>query len=502
MVATMAIATLLGVPVGLALGQAAASLPGRLGLPGRLVRGGVALLTAVLLIAATLPLILHAAAWETTLGRFGIFSGERLGGWLRGDGRLLWVAWVHSSQGGAIVALAALNVRRRVGATIGSPARLDASPIDRWLRVWLPVAGAPMFLAVVVIGLLAATDMTVADLYAVRTVADQFYLFHSVNPSVTAIASITLLPAALGWLPWWLLRRTRWPRGYGRAGEPAARDGSGAAGFGSIAMLVAGGALFVLPTAGVVLQIDQSSPPGATWVDRAASVAAVVAAAPWTFAVELRWTLSLTLAIGITAFAPAAVLVILVDRHRRFTGGVHALGIACYLVPGPLVGAAVATAFSGADRTLTMLATQTLVPTILACLPKSIVVAYAVLAMAVARLDPATRQSARLDRGPAGRLASAHGPVLLPWIVASIGLAGWVGGNDVAAQLPVLPPGVVTVGTRLFALLHSGARYQEATLMLAQSLVLVLGGVIGWRVWRWGAIVPRPRGLTPFGWRG
>ena len=33
-------------------------------------------------------------------------------------------------------------------------------------------------------------------------------------------------------------------------------------------------------------------------------------------------------------------------------------------------------------------------------------------------------------------------------------------------MLPVLPAGVTTVGTRLFELLHSGARYQEATLAI------------------------------------
>ena len=38
--------------------------------------------------------------------------------------------------------------------------------------------------------------------------------------------------------------------------------------------------------------------------------------------------------------------------------------------------------------------------------------------------------------------------------------------GDVPATLPVVPPGVTTVGTRLFGLLHSGARQQEAALAI------------------------------------
>ena len=50
--------------------------------------------------------------------------------------------------------------------------------------------------------------------------------------------------------------------------------------------------------------------------------------------------------------------------------------------------------------------------------------------------------------------------------------------GDVAAMLPVIPAGVTTVGTRLFELLHSGARYQEASLAIwyvAAIVVFVLG---------------------------
>ena len=55
-----------------------------------------------------------------------------------------------------------------------------------------------------------------------------------------------------------------------------------------------------------------------------------------------------------------------------------------------------------------------------------------------------------------------------PLLAGSLCIAGVaaaiVASGDVPAMLPVVPPGVTTVGTRLFGLLHSGARYQEAAL--------------------------------------
>ena len=51
-------------------------------------------------------------------------------------------------------------------------------------------------------------------------------------------------------------------------------------------------------------------------------------------------------------------------------------------------------------------------------------------------------------------------------LVAASLAAGLMASGDVPATLPVIPPGVTTVGTRLFGLLHSGARYQEAALAI------------------------------------
>jgi iron(III) transport system permease protein len=77
-------------------------------------------------------------------------------------------------------------------------------------------------------------------------------------------------------------------------------------------------------------------------------------------------------------------------------------------------------------------------------------------------------------------------PLLERSLVAASLVAAVVASGDVPATLPVVPPGVTTVGTRLFGLLHSGARYQEAALAIwyvgavgAISLVLIQQKVAG-----------------------
>ncbi len=369
----------------------------------------------------------------------------------------------------------------------------------RATRVWLPVAGAPILLAVVAVGLLAATDMSVADLYSVRTAADQFYLFHSVNPTATAIAAVTWLPALLAWLPWWLLRQTGWPDRHGR---PASVDPFGMVQIrgrditSRIVLFIAAVGL-ALPLAGLLIQISRAAAPQSTEIERLMVVAESLAAAPANFAVELRWTLTLSLATGVAAAVLAVFMVVGICRFPRYQSALHAAGLALWLIPGPLVGAAVAAAFSGPGQGRTFLATQTLVPTILACLPKALVAAYAILRVAVARIDVQTRNAASLDGGWWNRMLWVHSPLLVPSLAVSILIAGLIGGNDVAAQLPVLPPGVVTVGTRLFALLHSGARYQEATLTLIQSLLIAVTIGFAWSILR--IRVNRPTGPAPAG---
>jgi iron(III) transport system permease protein len=63
-------------------------------------------------------------------------------------------------------------------------------------------------------------------------------------------------------------------------------------------------------------------------------------------------------------------------------------------------------------------------------------------------------------------------PILKRSLMTAFLATGVVASGDVPATLPVIPPGVSTVGTRLFGLLHSGARYQEAALAIWYVLAI------------------------------
>jgi iron(III) transport system permease protein len=142
------------------------------------------------------------------------------------------------------------------------------------------------------------------------------------------------------------------------------------------------------------------------------------------------------------------------------------------------------------------LATQTLVPTMLAIGLRSGLVAYVVLRVAYTQVDECVWQSSRLDGGRLWRFWSVEIPLLGKNILAAVLAAMIVSGGDVPAALPVLPPGVTTVGTRLFGLLHSGARYQEASLAFWYVAVIIGIAVVALRLCQAGRKQNRGKNAT------
>jgi iron(III) transport system permease protein len=102
-----------------------------------------------------------------------------------------------------------------------------------------------------------------------------------------------------------------------------------------------------------------------------------------------------------------------------------------------------------------------------------------VLRVATTRLDPAIRAAAKIEcPGRWRRYWRIELPLILPALLVASGASGAVAVADVPATLPVLPPGVSTVGTRLFGLLHSGARSQEAALAIGFLLIVLVLSVL------------------------
>jgi iron(III) transport system permease protein len=183
------------------------------------------------------------------------------------------------------------------------------------------------------------------------------------------------------------------------------------------------------------------------------------------------------MSLAATLVAMAAVAVAGGKRNRLRWCDTFYLG--AVMVPGPVVALATVWLFRRDLPGLDTLYGQTLVPTMIALLPRSGSAAYLVLRVATTRLDPAIRTAAQIEcPGRWRRYWRIELPLILPALLVAIGASGAVAVADVPATLPVLPPGVSTVGTRLFGLLHSGARSQEAALAIGFLLIVLVLSVL------------------------
>ncbi|WDQ18120.1 amino acid ABC transporter permease [Rhodopirellula sp. P2] len=441
-------------------------------------------------VTLAMPLILLAAAWESTAGKFGWLVTTMTGG------NLGWVGWIHGMHGVALVSLATVWATRRISPVAIQQASLDFSPNQSWWRVRLPIALPWIVASVIAVMVLASTEMSVADLHSVRTVADQFYLFYSVDPNTTSVLVSTLVPMVVGGVPallWFWLRRRRWnvashgelesttapPRSKSAAWESTTTPGMHAIACVGVTICTL---LLLLPLAGLVVQtghtvevVDGQRQATFQWQ---ASIRAITEA-PRLFQDEIVWTIQLAL-FSILWTLPIAIGLARWARSSNAAGVViDVLGTMLFLVPGPVIGMTVAAIFRLPFPGLDWLATHTLVPTLIAVGVRSVLVAYAILRNAYGGIDDATWLSGRMDGSVAWRWWHLELPLLRRGLSVAALAVAIVSAGDVPAAMPALPPGVTTTGTRLFGLLHSGARYQEASLaMVHTGMVILLCGAI------------------------
>ncbi|MEM8913857.1 MAG: hypothetical protein AAGC97_19015, partial [Planctomycetota bacterium] len=447
----------------------------------------VQLWVSAMLLTVALPLILHAAAWEATAGKFGWARQTATGG------NLGWVAWIHGCHGTAIIALATFWATGRIETATLRHAQLDGAPTWVWWSVRIPRSRTSIAASVLAVMLCAATEMSVADLHSVRTIADQFYLFHAAAPSATSIMVTTLVPIVLGlpllWIRWSMVThhgigKTSHGDAYspiqGRAAVPLVPRTSIA-----LATLMASLSIIVVlvaPMIGLVLKAGHSvaiveSQRRIVW-SLGQAVTSIMEAVS-VFASEYGWTLLLATLTTFLWLPASWLLACWCTRRRRAAWMMDCAALVLFLIPGPVVGLFWTKVFSGDQLGLTFLATQTLVPSMLASGLRGAIVAYAILRIGFDSIPQAAQRHGQLDGNRVWRLVHVHLPLTLSHLVLAAVAMMVVVSGDVPAVLPVLPPGVTTVGTRLFGLLHSGARYQEASLAfwyLAGMMVLAWSG--------------------------
>ena len=472
MFVAVAIAAMLGI-----VGAWGASVSATNRFAGRLVHR---VFLAAMVLTVAFPMILHAAAWEATAGKFGWMimtqTGARAGstsryGFFSG---LVACGWIHGLIGGAMVALACWYGTREVSKEVADSSLLDCSPLGAWWRVRLPLASRWWIPALVATALLAATEMTVVDLYGYRTVADEFYLFYAANPSTLSILMICVVPLALvsSALLWWSVsRRRRTLSKSNRQDQQTVGDEAGGAWslIGTIFALGIALTMVVVPIASLIIKIGhevsvEEDQVIAHW--SAVACAKRILEAPHLFAEEYTWTTILALSTAVIATAIAWPLAALARTRPGWERSLDLATITMAIIPGPIVAMTVVWIFQWEIPGFRFLYQQTIVPTVCALLARGIPVAYWILRAAYRGIDQSVIDAASLEMSWLARVWKIDRPILRRDLVTALLGTAIVASGDVPATLPVIPPGVTTVGTRLFGLLHSGARYQEAALAI------------------------------------
>ncbi|WP_145280809.1 ABC transporter permease [Pirellulimonas nuda] len=505
----------LAMPLGVAL----AVLVWKTDAPG--ARWGAALLIAQLF----LPIQLHAAGWMAAFGFDGWWtlahaSDQPADPLLAG----FWGAvWVHAMAAVPWIAVITGAGLRAVDAQLEEAALPVMSGPQVLMRVSLrmaaPAAAAALLWTCVVVG----GEMTVTDLFQVRTFAEEVYTqsvlgafdpaagddpasraLYAQSPNLTGLllglALLTLLAAAallIGGVlmtrsddetrPPWRLRLgpLRWVAGAAAASLLAVQIGA--------------------PTANLVYQAgvssyrveDAASPEKVAWRRSwsAGKAAEMVAAAPWRMRRELGRSLTLGAATATAAAVLGAVLAYALRSAawRGAAGAAIALGLAA---PGVLIGIALVRVFNQPWDSplwpLTWLYDHTSIAPWLAHVIKATPIAALVLWPAFGSAPSAVLEAAELDgASPWRRLFR----VLLPMRPAALA-AAWLAALAVSlTELPatILLPGAQTLTVRLFNLLHYGVEDQAAGVCLFQMLLFGGLAAVTMRFWNSRGTMGNPK---------
>jgi iron(III) transport system permease protein len=487
---------------------------------GALDRVGVVagrVMIAVLVALLAMPLYIHAAAWEGAAGKFGWITlpGGNQRFWFQG---ILAASWIHGVYGSCWIAVATWWALRRRPQFIDDMARLDLPPPNRLHSVFLPLATSFIVAATIWCGLLAATEMTVADLYGVGTLADVVYKVYALDPEPGPVLAAVLAPAVIVVPPlMWLLGSRRamlWrvrgsdadaspsdrndrPRFFNHRRAESTVDGKSPRPITSLprgllangraiapALVAIGLTTFtvVVPFASIVAKagwravpVDSAvSPTG--WSHRFSwpAVLETLVESAQSFRGEFVWTGIIAICAVVVALPMAGLLAVWSERHPRCRGPFLLAMVLAVMVPGPVVSLVVIELFNRPG--LGWFYDRTILPTVVALLPRTVPAGYLVLRAAYRMLNQSVGECAKIDQ--LGILAQAFS-VDLPRLWRSLAFAALaiflISCGDLSATLLVLPPGVTTVASRLFGLLHSGVRQQEAGLTLWTAICI--GGI-------------------------
>jgi len=459
--------------------------------PGRYV--------AALLLASVVfvPIFVQAAAWDSGFGMQGWYTLETnprlttvplLAGWPA-------AIWVHGLAAVPWVALIVGVSLRNVEPELEEDAVLHAPPATVLWKVSTRRCVMAMVVAGVWVLIVCTAEISVTDLFQVRTFAEEVYTQSTLgtldmlgdNDSVdqaglgavgliVGLALTVVLVVASLLVAMWL-----WPE----VSEPPTRPGW-VARLGKIRWLV-GLVLWVLLTvlvgvplaslvhkAGVSVSSTERGRQR-SWSARKAMT--LVAMAPWEHRRELLQTTKIAAAAATAAVLVGFGLAWSLRRNRRVAWSRLGLLGFCLTIPGPLLGLLVIRLMNQPPDSwlapLAWLYDDTLFAPWLVQTIRALPVATLVLWPALASIPQSLLDSAATaGAGSLSRLLLIVLPSRWFALLAAWMLAFAVAAGELAATILVIPPGPTTISIRIFSLSHYGVEDRLA------SICLVIMGVV------------------------
>ncbi len=478
-------------PVGALLGVVVAKVD----LPGR--RTLAWLLVGLMFV----PLYVHAGAWVSVLGTGGWWMRQTAGDgyadpWLAG-----WrgAIWVHGMAAVPWVALAVAAALSTVERRLEEESLLDTTPWRVLSRVSLRRASDGILAAATWVAFTCATEITVTDIFQIRTFAEEVYADASLGllvapvgfaagNMVTAepfvvrdltlgVAALVLLALAAAWLlaPWLPAASTiaadagwRWrPR----------RRWLGAA---LVWCVVA--AVLVVPLAGLAWKAGLQ-PHG--W--SLGKLVAMVARSPWEFHREWGWSLAIGSLAALAATALGLLAAWQVRRRRRAAAPAAVVVALSAAIPAPLLGVWVIAMMNRPLESplawLTTLYDRTLAAPILVQMVRALPLATLWLWSHMASVPPDLLEAARSEgAGPVAQFWRVALPLRRPGVAAGLVAALAVAVGELSATLLVVPPGAMTISVRVFQLLHYGVDDRVAAFCLSIFGILAMAVLAAWAV--------------------
>lgn len=455
---TSLLSALLGLPLAIVLF--------RTNMPGR--RFCVVLLSLLLIV----PLFLQAAAWIAVFGTQGWLGASLSAGVLAGMPATIWIHTAASIPW--MVLITGLGLLR-VEAELEEVALLDASTFTVLGRVTLPRAVAAVGVGMLWVGVTTAGEMTVTNLFQVRTFAEEIYTQFALEADadqaftaslpgalttalliaggllvILCLAPTTFTPSARPVRPL-LLGNARWPT--------------------ALAAWLAVALLTLLPLASLGYKAGlMLSREAGMWNSHWSllKMCSIVASSLLRFRDEFGWSLligSLAATLTLICAAPLAW------QARRSLGRAIPMMIViavCFALPGPLVGIGLIQLFNRPDVPLVgYLYDNTVLPTVMG----QAVRAFPVVALICWHAFQAVPR----DLIDVAATEGAGGWALFTRVALPIGktsiAAAWLIGlalalGELPASLLVAPPGVDLLSVRIFNLIHYGVDDQVAGISL------------------------------------